>query len=178
MNASLSGAWKKLEAGRHNMLALVSHLPEEKLSWSPHSDRWSIAEILTHLITVERLSLSYMQKKIQSPDTPRNSGILEKVKLTLLIISQRLPLRYKAPAAVVKHTPKAWTATEISDNWSSVRCELRALLESLGESQLRQLIFKHPAVGRLDVRQCMVFLCEHMRHHEPQIRRLLRQMNA
>ncbi len=52
------------------------------------------------------MSLIYMKKKSLGVDELDDSGILEALKFRFLQASQRIPmLKFKAPKAVVEHTP-------------------------------------------------------------------------
>lgn len=176
MNEALQKVFWQLEKQREELQARINHLPEERFNKSMERGKWSIAQILTHLVTSERLSLGYMKKKIQGAEQAGNSGIWEEIKLVILIISQRLPLKFRAPKVVTENTPHALSKQELFSLWENSRSELKNFLEATDERHTRKLIFKHPVAGRLDVRQALVFFREHIRHHRPQINRLLRKM--
>lgn len=176
MNGALQKVFWQLEKQRKELQARINHLPEERFNKSMERGKWSIAQILTHLVTSERLSLGYMKKKIQGAEQAGNSGIWEEIKLVILIISQRLPLKFRAPKVVTENTPPALSKQELFSLWENSRSELKNFLEATDERHTRKLIFKHPVAGRLDVRQALVFFGEHIRHHRPQINRLLRKM--
>jgi hypothetical protein len=42
---------------------MIKNLPEDVYRNSP-TDKWSVAQIVTHLFTAERLSIGYMKKEI------------------------------------------------------------------------------------------------------------------
>lgn len=93
----------------------------------------------------------------------------------LLKVSQRIPvLKFKAPKVVVEHTPEALSLEEITDRWNRSRTDLKQLLESIPEKHSRRLIYKHPIAGMLDAGQAVKFMYEHIRHHSPQIKSLLK----
>jgi uncharacterized damage-inducible protein DinB len=88
--------------------------------------------------------------------------------MNLLILSQRVPLKYKAPKAVVEHTVLLDQVQALSSRWDQTRKELEAVLEKFQDDQLRKKIFRHPVAT-------MRFFSEHIIHHTPQIKKLLRQ---
>lgn len=139
----------------------------------PAPGKWSISQILTHILTSERLSIGYMKKKSQGIDQIKNSGPVESMRLWLLILSQRIPVKYNAPKVLVQNTPEALPLEELIPKWNSVREELKTFLDSIEEKNVRKVIYKHPFAGRLDAQQAMVFLKEHINHHTPQIDRIV-----
>jgi hypothetical protein len=115
-----------------------------------------------------------MKKKSLGVDQLDNAGVLEIFKLTLLKISQRVPVfRYKAPKVLVTSTPTSLPFKDIVSKWDEFRGELKKFLESIPKQHIRKKIYKHHIVGRLDAAQAIVFLREHFQHHMPQIRTLL-----
>jgi hypothetical protein len=143
------------------------------LNRKPANNKWSINEILAHLVTSEQLTLRYLKKKSLGADQLTNSGLVEKVKWIILKISQRLPIKYKAPKHVVSNTPAVLPLGELTRIWMDTREELREFLGTIREENLYKLVYKHPIAGRFDVVQCLMFMREHYYHHLPQIRRLL-----
>jgi hypothetical protein len=166
-------AYDKLERQRGQIIDIIKNLSEDDYENSP-SGKWSIAQILTHLLTSERLSILYMKKKALGINDLPNSGIKESLFSMLLKISQRIPFRYKAPRAIVENTPEVLPLPELIKEWDKARSNLRAFLETIDPIHVRRIIFKHPIGGRLDAVQSIEFMHEHINHHMPQIRRLLK----
>lgn len=172
MNSSFQKAYDKLEHQREQLLGMIKDLPEDVYKSSPPG-KWSVAQIVTHLLTAERLSIGYMKKKSLGIETLKNSGLKHIIMSGILKISQRIPFRYTAPRVIVEHTPEALSLEEVIINWSKSRTALKEFLEGISEQHARKLIFKHPIAGMLNAEQAMKFIHEHVNHHLPQIRRLL-----
>lgn len=176
MNIKLQQLYDQLEADRKILLTKVELVSEEKFNRQPAPGKWSLGEVLSHIVASEHGSTRYMKKKSLGIDQVDNSGIVESLKLGLLIASQRLPfLKFKAPKIVLDHTPQFHSADSIIRQWDEVRTDLKIFLEKLDDKNLRKKIYKHPIAGRLDVVQAVTFYREHIIHHSPQIKRLLHQ---
>jgi hypothetical protein len=173
MNHDLLKAYDALEQSRHKLLQEVAQLSSEQYRKEPNG-KWSAAQIVTHIIASEKLALLYMKKKSMGMASLENSGFLEPIKLTLLKISQRLPIRYKAPSEIIKHTPEAMPLDAAIKDWDNLRTKLRAFLESIDDANVKKKIFKHPIAGRFNAIQGITFLREHLLHHLPQIKRHLK----
>jgi uncharacterized damage-inducible protein DinB len=167
--------FNELERQRMDMLNHVKDLSPEKLNFAPPG-KWSIAQILTHILVAEQLSMLYMKKKALGINELESSGPVALMRIVLLKISQRIPsLKFKAPQVVVDHTPPALSLNELNEKWSLHRKKLAEFLDGIEEKNKKKLIYKHVIAGRLDARQAMVFFREHANHHWPQIKRLLHQ---
>jgi uncharacterized damage-inducible protein DinB len=172
MIRKLQYIFDRAEADRKEILNMISSLTEEKFSHS-QADKWSISQILAHLIAAERLSLQYMKKKTLGINQVDNSGFWEEVKFFFLKISQRLPLKYKAPSVLAENQPPKLSQSEIIEQWDAVRSDLKQFIENWEEKNLKKKIYKHVFSGRLNILHAVGFFREHAIHHLPQIKRLL-----
>jgi hypothetical protein len=116
-----------------------------------------------------------MKKKSLGIETLKDSGLRQAIVSALLKFSQRIPFRYKAPNVIVDNTPEALSAEEIMRRWDKSRAELKQFLEGIPENRSRRLIFKHPVGGMLNGKQALKFMYEHINHHLPQIKSLLKR---
>jgi len=175
MHSSLIPHWHKLEAQRNHISRLLEQLPDARFVQTPPYPGWSLAEVLAHLITVERLSLDYMKKKATNWAQCGTAGPGSLVRLGVLVVSLRLPLKFRAPAVVQHHTPPVDKVTDALASWQAVRDDLHAFLHSIPPSHQKKLVYKHPVAGRFSTWQALLILSEHLRHHLPQIKRLLKK---
>jgi hypothetical protein len=172
LNIRLKREFELLEKETQDLLNKLNAL--RAVEWNNVSgiERWSIGQILTHLLTAEILSLNYMKKKSLGVEKLKNSGWVESIKILLLKISQRLPIKYKAPAHVIANTLQALSFNELKEQWRMAREDLKKFLEGIDDRNIRKKIYKHPVVGYLDVVQAIMFTREHFHHHLPQIRKI------
>jgi len=171
---SFQKIFTELELQRSLLLNQVKDMPIDQFNFSPTQGKWSISQVLTHILTAESLSIGYMKKKAQGIDQLEDSGVLQVLILELLKVSQRIPsLKFKAPKVVVDKTPAALPIHEIIQKWDAQRADLKLFLDGIEEKNAKKLLYKHPIAGRLNPRQALIFLGEHIGHHLPQIKRLL-----
>lgn len=173
MDKILAHQFDKLEKQRHQLLDKVRQFPSS-FNHKPDKDKWSVHEILAHLITAEKLSVQYIEKKRQGIDSAGNTGLYEEIKMGVLKITQRMPLKFTAPKPVVAATPSYASIEDLTKDWDTVRENLKQILELIQENQLRKKIYKHIIVGRLNIVHAVKFLQEHVNHHLPQVNRLLK----
>jgi uncharacterized damage-inducible protein DinB len=174
LNNSLLRLFDSIETQRNELLLLVKHLTREQLNAHPEG-KWSIAQILSHLITSEKLSVLYLNKKMLGIKEAPNTGLKEDLVMIALVISQRLPLKFKAPKVLAENTIIYETVEQVKEEWEKTRRDLKQILIRFQDNQLKRKIYKHPIAGMLNINQALRFFREHIHHHTPQISHLLRQ---
>ena len=172
MNTMLAHRFEKLESQRSDVLNFIHPYSWEQLTVAPPG-RWSAIQILAHLVTAEKLSIDYMKKKALGIEQTRDTGLLDEVRMLGLRLSQRLALRFKAPAAVVEQTPAYSSLDALIADWNAVREDLKNLLEIIPPHLQKRKIYKHAIAGRVNVNHALIFFREHIIHHQPQLKRLL-----
>ncbi len=174
MHPSLQKLFVAIELQRKETLDSVQHLTEDQLNKPAAPGKWSISEILSHVVSGERMSLQYIQKKIQGAAQTKDTGLVEELKMIVLKVSQRLPgLKFKVPRSMAEHTTVFNNLSAISQEWEQVRNEFRLLLEKMPDEYLNKKIYRHPRAGYLNVKHALMFFREHLIHHTPQIKNLL-----
>jgi uncharacterized damage-inducible protein DinB len=177
MNRALEKIYTVLEVQRSDLFNQLQGCTPAQLQSKPSPSSWSVLQILTHLYASEKLSFNYIKKKSLGIQTVGNAGLRQLMLMPILKISQRLPLRFKAPKVVVENTPEPLTLEQLIDQWSLLRLELKVHLENVSDGNLKKLVYKHPFAGRLSLPQAMQFFAEHINHHQPQIKKALKFSN-
>ena len=172
MNTKLQQIFDSLETQRNQLFISLNSLTVEKLNQQP-TNGWSINQVIAHLIAAERLSVLYLRKKIQAINEVENTGLIEELKMIVIILSQRLPFKFKAPKTVVENTKSSTSLHQLEQEWNAVRNELKIVLEKFNDDQIKRKIYKHVVAGKLNIQQTLLFFREHVIHHQQQIKRLL-----
>src|SRR5262245_61272109 len=153
MNKDLKDAFDALQQQKDRTLDIIQHLTPEELNHSPGDGKWSVAHILSHIITAERLSGLYIRKKMQGAAEAKDSGTWEDLKFFFLKISQRMPgLKFRAPTNVVERTEVYHDIETIQREWRTVREDLGSLLERIPDQYAKRKIYRHVRAGYLSPR--------------------------
>lgn len=174
MNARVKPLFDRLEVQRDQLQHLIKDLSDVELNKHP-PEKWSIAQVISHLIASEQLSVGYLNKKMLGIQTAEKSGLKEDLKMLLLIVSQRLPFKFKAPRTIVENTPVYGSVDQLISAWDKTRVDLKEVLQKFEDDQINLKIFKHPRAGMLNIQQAIRFFREHIIHHTPQVKNLLKQ---
>ena len=161
-----------METDRLNLLAGLRSMTNDEFNQQPGPGKWSIAQVLLHLVIAEEGMVRYTNKKLQYSNTLKTSGLVEKVKVAALKFCLWLPLKYKVPKWI-DDVPASASFDDLNQRWHVVRTELNRLIGHLEkENLLNKNVFKHPVIKRINIFQALGFIQFHFNHHLLQIVRV------
>jgi uncharacterized damage-inducible protein DinB len=167
-----------LQAGTDDLFTYLESLPEPLLNMKPHHVGWSALQAVNHIYLAERLSIQYVQYKLAKGDAfpvIRPDAWLRSMVLKWILWS---PLKFKSPKPIDMRGDhfEVLSVAELRENWDALRRELTQLLETHEPSLRWRLSYKQPYAGRLTLKQMLVFFRDHLRHHDRQIRKIVRSV--
>ena len=163
---------KRLHAFNEKRGALLDELEaldSAKLVAKPLAGKWSILEIIEHLVLAERAVLQGL------PDQPRLGERRLKHRFRYLIVMfvlrYGIPVEVPSPAMVPRG---ARSLPELRRLWDENQEWLRAYISGLDRQGFCRAVFEHPFAGPLSVEQAVHMDQAHLDTHIRQIRRLQR----
>ena len=171
MDAKLEKIFERLEKERIRLFNSLNSLTESQFRHKPAPGKWSIGEIVHHLLLSEQGSYRYMTRKNQAESLPR-LGLPAAFRSAALTASLRLPLKYKAPnvASIQPSGEASWDT--LKEDWEETRKNLREFIDALPRERMKAAIYRHPYAGYFTVYQTLKFFEEHFQHHLKQIERI------
>src|SRR5512146_1648812 len=115
-----------LEKNREKLYDKLEKLDEKQLNYRPSEYKWSIVQIVFHLVKTEQLSVISINKEIKNTKS-RKAGLSAFLRSTLLKYSLISPLKFKAPP-ILGNMPKEYSINELKTKWSTVRIKLHNAL--------------------------------------------------
>lgn len=160
--------FSSLENIRLRILYHVTPWDDMQFNAKPSDGKWSVGQVIFHLVQVEQFSVSYVNKKIKYPEALKTTGFGTSLRYSLLKFFLHLPVKYKAPVQVAK-VPENLNKEELLKQWEDTRKEMALLLDRLPVEMHDKNIFKHLIAGRMNIAQMLDFIHHHINHHLPQI---------
>ncbi|MGD1841533.1 MAG: DinB family protein [Thermonemataceae bacterium] len=152
-------------------LATLEKLPPTQLSKQREDGKWSINQILHHLLVSHEGILKYIQYKIQTRENVRESGFKASWNSFWLTVTLKLPLKMKMPAKLPAPSNDI-TLEELQERFHQNLNDFQQLIDNYPQELEGKVIFKHPFAGRITLSQTVSFLKNHFQHHLPQIKKL------
>ena len=171
MDPKLEFKYLRLEKTRNRLLDELEGLDDEILNVPAADGKWSINQIISHLINTEHLTASYIQNKLKNNEDLGSSSFSNTYKSFVLKLALKSGKKFKAPASVAE-VPDSSSFFDLRRQWDEARFTLEDILTDIPNDMLDKCLFKHPYVGPLSVCQTLAFLQDHFDHHLSQIHQL------
>jgi hypothetical protein len=168
---SLDRILEKLASAQERLLRAADAVPAEAWNTSPREGAWSAAEVIAHVITIER-TVTVVAGKILKKQ-PKETPWLKRFRLPLVLAEIRL-MRLKTPIPVDSQClgEKKAMFAEVK----KARGYTLALIEENRNRDLRVYRWRHPFLGSLNTYQWFALLGAHQIRHEKQIREIAAQL--
>lgn len=155
-----------LEGSQSAMLDRIQGLSDQAFNYKPSPDRWSIAEILDHIVVVEKVAADAVDLTMAAPIDPQwtttTAGQTDRIFRVLPIRVRR----FQAPESVQPQGGRS--RQELVESYESLRAGLLDLVRDAARP-IKAHTSEHPALGQLHVQQWVLFAALHNLRHNQQI---------
>jgi uncharacterized damage-inducible protein DinB len=167
MAPELSSILRDMSKSQKGLLSAADSVPAEQWKLPPSKGRWSAAELIAHLIIVERAVLGKADRVAQK--SPRRISVLRRIHLPLAFVRKRL-VRLSSPIPV---------PPEMLGDKEAMLAELRevrerslAFMEETRSRNLAEYYWAHPAIGTLNIYEWLEFIAAHEVRHTKQMQEI------
>lgn len=174
MHPDLKEKFVMLENNKAYYLKILDQYVPDQLVFSEGEGKWSILQLIDHLIKVESQTLQFMVN-FDFSRKDEKLGLKTSFNAFLLQLALKSPIKFKVPANVL--LPQQKSKTSLLHEWKVLRGNFEDYLESFPTKKRDNFIFFHPRSGKLNIIQTLKFLNEHLAHHRAQIKRISKSKN-
>ena len=153
-----------LEKYRIHVFEELEKLPSKLLNKKINKN-WSINEHLYHLWLAETSTEKYIRTKTKYPDLIKTMSLFVHLRTIGLRFFLILGIKVKAPK-ITTTFPNLIDIKDLSKNWRDSRGSFEKLIKDLNERNLgHKAIFRHPLMGRINLKLTLYFFNFHFQHH-------------
>jgi uncharacterized damage-inducible protein DinB len=158
---------EKLACAQQRLLRCADSIPSQHWKTRPKAGGWCAAELVAHLIMVERSVVGKADRVMQQ--TPKEFPFFKRFHLPLALIETRM-IRRRTPVPV---DPEMLQEKEtMLAALREMRERTHAFLEETQNRDLSEYRWAHPFLGSLDVYEWFQFVALHEIRHEKQLREI------
>lgn len=193
-------SFAEFAAARGRTVAIAAPLTQAQLDFSPRYGRWSIGEVLHHLLLAEDLYRREIARLVELARAGRQPYIrrtfadvnvsplyvpdvfLPMLDIPFSIMNRFIPqavrdFAIEYPLLPMRNptiaTPRRGrVGAELRDELVSSLERTRTLLASNADLAFEQMVSEHPLMGAANVPQIFAFLARHERRHQSQIEKV------
>jgi uncharacterized damage-inducible protein DinB len=155
----------QLTESRERLLRMMQGLSPRQLHFRPAPGRWTVAECLEHIVTVERRVLDLIQKNLEAgPDPSKRSAFEGQDREMIADVAGRVT-RFEAPQMLVP--TGQFSDDRFLTEFEAARRQTRDFAAST-DADLRRHFHQHPAFGDLDLYQWCLLIAAHCDRHRTQ----------
>jgi uncharacterized damage-inducible protein DinB len=158
---------EKLVAAQQRLLRTADSVPADQWKTSPGNRSWSAAQLVAHLIMVERKVIGTADRLLQK--TPKHFSLLKRLHLPLALIEARI-IRRKTPVPLDPELvrEKETMLAELRE----VRERTLAFMDETKGRDLSVYCWPHPFLGTLNTYAWLQMVAAHELRHEKQMREI------
>ena len=156
---------------RGALLDEMEALDSASLVAKPLAGKWSILEIIEHLVLAERAVFQGLPDQSRLGERKRQMQHRLRYLIVMFVLRYGIPVQVPSPAMVPRG---ARSLAELRRLWDENQEWLRAYIRGLDRKGFRRAVFEHPVAGPLTVEQAVHLDQVHLDTHIRQIRRLQR----
>lgn len=168
----------RLETERAGLLSRLERIPADAKNSRPSPDRWSIAEVLEHLVRLETGLTKLLTLRGQQPPPPDTPAPADSSRMSpaLARLVRDRSKHIEAPDRVLP--AGALTADEALPHLENARSGMLAAFKSANLEALDQLTHPHPLFGPLTLRSWVALAADHEARHAEQISEIADQLGG
>lgn len=179
MHSRIAETLEYLDTERAQLRAAIESVPAALRDQSPGPDRWSVAQVLEHLMIIEKRIRKLMLMKIGAA---KADGLGPETDTSSVIGSVNTPkivdrsFRVTAPEEIRPEgkldAESALAALE------QAREELKAAVLTGDGLALSEVMHDHPVLGSINLYQWILFVGSHEARHTGQVREIAEEFSA
>lgn len=169
LNQDLLSQLDRVEILRDELLNEVHNLTDTQINRSPANGKWTILQIIEHLVLGEDYVLGDISQLENAVLKKRKPYHFIRFYIVMGILSSSF--KVKAPSKKMYPTSK-YSLDELSIRWKNNHSLLRTYFENLTTKTRNKAVFFHPITGPLKPKKALNLLEVHLHRHRKQIQEL------
>jgi DinB superfamily len=168
---SLATIIENLAHAQSKLLRAADAVAADQWKTRPAEGRWSAGEVISHLITPERVIISRTDKVLRKP--PKEVPFFKRLHLPMAVAKSRI-IRLKTPIPLDPET--VYEKEEMLAELRQVREKTLAFMKETMERDLSKYRMPHPFLGMLNTYEWFQLIASHEIRHSKQMQEIAKTL--
>ena len=170
MLAHIQETYDRLTAKRAKLLRRLDSLESEVLSHKAGPDKWSIVEVVEHLVIAEEDLIEQLTTDEHSPALEIESRSAKNYQTVIKVMERDIEVDVPHES-LEPHGRMA--LDDLLPKWDDIREKLHGLLAGINEKDRDDMVYRHAFAGPLNISETLHFFEVHYDNHMRQIDKIL-----
>ena len=170
MLADIQETSRRLDKKYGKLLQHLNSLSDDVLYFKAAADKWSIVEVIEHLVVVEENMLEQLTGATSTTPLDPQDRSAKKYHIVIKVMTRDIAV--DVPDESMEPHGQ-FSLEELLGRWGDTRKKTRAYIEGINSEKAEDLVYRHPFAGPLDMAETLRFIDVHFDNHMRHIDRLL-----
>lgn len=172
MLTTIAEKFQNLTQKRSQLFQQLDELSDEILCYKAGPDKWSIVEVIEHLVIAEEDLLQQLSSNIPVSTLDPASKTPDRHRMVIQVMEQDIEVDVPDKRA---EPQGRLTLAELINQWDDIRQKLPGLLAEISAENKNNPVYQHPYGGPLEIIDALQFIEVHFDNHMRHIDRILAQ---
>lgn len=173
MLADIQETFKSLGKKYGKLLQHLNSLSDDVLYFKAQADKWSIVEVIEHLVMAEENMLAQLTDVTSAQTLDPQDRSAKNYHIVIKVMTKDIPV--DVPDKSMEPHGQISLA-ELLVRWDDTRKKTRAYINGIDSEKVGDLVYRHPFAGPLDMAETLRFIDVHFDNHMRHIDKIEAQM--
>ena len=170
MLAGIQETFGDLEKKYGKLLQHLNSLADDVLDFKAGPDKWSIVEVIEHLVMAEENMLAQLTDETSAATLDPQDRSAKNYHIVIKVMTRDIPV--DVPDESMEPRGQ-FSLAELLDRWDDTRKKTRAYISVIDSEKAGDLVYRHPFAGPLDMAETLRFIDVHFDNHMRHIDRII-----
>jgi hypothetical protein len=162
MLTEIQKIFDSLEKKYPNLLQLLNSLSDDALYFKAGADKWSIVEVIEHLVMAEENMLEQLTDAASATALDPQDRSAKNYHIVIKVMTKDIPVDVP-DESMEPHGQIA--LEELLERWNDTRQKTRAFIDGINSEKAGELVYRHPFAGPLNMAETLRFIDVHFDNH-------------
>jgi len=170
MLAEIQETFISLDKKYGKLLQHLNPLSDDVLYFKAQADKWSIVEVIEHLVVAEENMLAQLTGAPSAAPLDPQDRSAKNFHIVIKVMTRDIPV--DVPDESMEPHGR-FSLPELLGRWDGTRQKTRAYIGGINSEKAGDLVYRHPFAGPLDMAETLRFIDVHFDNHMRQIDRII-----